>query len=64
VAEVRAATGFALAEAGDLRVMSPPSASELAAVRSVDPLGVRRSEFSARELARVFEPGHGQDCGC
>src|ERR1700685_1773607 len=64
VAEVRGATGFALQAAGDLRVISPPSASELAAVRSVDPLGVRRSEFSGRELARVFEPGPGQDCGC
>jgi glutaconate CoA-transferase subunit B len=64
VAEVRGATGFALEAAGDLRVVPPPSASELAAVRTVDPLGVRRSEFSAGELARVFEPGHGQDCGC
>ena len=69
VAEVRAATGFALQVAGDLRTVPPPSASELAAVRSVDPLGVRTSEFSAKELARVFESrafdqGHGQDCAC
>ena len=42
----------------------PPSASELAAVRTVDPLGVRTSEFSAKELTRTFNPGHGQDCAC
>ena len=41
------ATGFGLQVAGDLRTVPPPSASELAAVRSVDPLGVRTSEFSA-----------------
>ena len=64
VAEIRAATGFPLQVAGDLRTISPPSSSELAAVRSVDPLGVRRSEFSTGELARVFRPGHGQDCAC
>ena len=64
VAEIRAVTGFGLQAAGDLRTVPPPSASELAAVRSVDPLGVRKSEFSARELTRVFESGHGQDCGC
>ena len=64
VAEVRAATGFDLQVAGDLRPVAPPSAAELAAVRSVDPLGVRKSEFSAAELARAFEPGHGQDCAC
>jgi len=64
VAEVRAATGFNLQVAGDLRPVPPPSASELAAVRTVDPLGVRTSEFSAKELTRTFNPGHGQDCAC
>ena len=64
VAEVRAATGFPLQVAGDLRVISPPSTAELAAVRSVDPLGVRQSEFSPRELEREFEHGPGQDCAC
>ena len=38
VAEVRDATGFDLQVAGDLRTVPPPSASELAAVRTVDPL--------------------------
>jgi len=64
LAEVRAVTGFPVESAGDLRAIRPPSVAELAAVRSVDPLGVRRSEFSSRELARVFEPAAGQDCAC
>jgi glutaconate CoA-transferase subunit B len=64
VADVRAATGFPLEVAGDLRTVSPPSAAELATVRSVDPLKVRGSEFSRRELDRAFERGGGQDCAC
>jgi glutaconate CoA-transferase subunit B len=64
VADVRTATGFPLEVAGDLRTVSPPSATELAAVRSVDPLKVRTSEFSRRELDRAFERGEGQDCAC
>jgi glutaconate CoA-transferase, subunit B len=64
VAEVRTATGFPLEVAGDLRTVAPPSAAELAAVRSVDPLKVRTSEFSRRELDRAFERGQGQDCAC
>jgi glutaconate CoA-transferase subunit B len=64
VDEVRAATGFPLEVAGDLRTPAPPSASELAMVRSVDPLGVRTSEFSPRELARAFAAGGGPDCAC
>jgi glutaconate CoA-transferase subunit B len=64
VTEIRAATGFPLEVAGDLRTVAPPSTAELAAVRSVDPLKVRTSEFSPRELTRAFEPGGGQDCAC
>jgi glutaconate CoA-transferase subunit B len=64
VADVRAATSFPLEVAGDLRTVSPPSAAELATVRSVDPLKVRGSEFSRRELDRAFERGDGQDCAC
>ena len=64
VAEVRAATGFGLQVAGDLRPVAPPSTAELAAVRSVDPLGVRKSEFAAAELARTFTPQHGPGCAC
>ena len=70
VDEVRAATGFPLEVAGDLRAAAPPSTAELAAVRSVDSLAVRKSEFSPRELSRVFTRGPvqfgstGQDCAC
>jgi glutaconate CoA-transferase, subunit B len=64
VADLRAVTGFPLEVAGDLRTVSPPSAAELAAVRSVDPLKVRASEFSRSELDRAFERGDGQDCAC
>ncbi|HTT51038.1 MAG TPA: hypothetical protein VMH35_06550 [Streptosporangiaceae bacterium] len=64
LAEIRAATGFSLRVAGDLRPVAPPSAAELAAVRSVDPLRVRTSEFSAQELARAFTHHEGQACAC
>lgn len=64
VADVRTATGFPLEVAGDLRTAPPPSTAELATVRSVDPLKVRTSEFSRRELDRAFERGGGQDCAC
>jgi glutaconate CoA-transferase subunit B len=64
VADIRTATGFPLEVAGDLRTVSPPSTAELATVRSVDPLKVRTSEFSRRELDRAFERGDGQDCAC
>ena len=52
--EVRAATGFELEVAAELEPMRPPSAAELAVVRAVDPLGVRRQEFGDAELAREF----------
>ena len=64
VADIHTATGFPLEVAGDLRTVSPPSTAELATVRSVDPLKVRTSEFSRRELDRAFERGEGQDCAC
>jgi glutaconate CoA-transferase subunit B len=64
VAEIHAATGFDFEAAGDLRTVAPPSAAELAAVRTVDPLEVRKSEFSPRELTRLFRPHAGQDCAC
>jgi glutaconate CoA-transferase subunit B len=64
VDEVRTATGFELEVAGDLRPVAPPSTSELAMVRSVDPLGVRKSEFSDQELTRAFGPAHNGGCAC
>ncbi|MGH3479477.1 MAG: CoA-transferase subunit beta, partial [Nocardioidaceae bacterium] len=54
VDDVRAATGFELRVAPDLGPVHPPSAAELAVLRGIDPLGVRRSEFSAAELRRTF----------
>jgi glutaconate CoA-transferase subunit B len=62
--QIRKATGFAVEVAGDLRQVSLPSRAELAVIRSVDPLGVRRQEFSPAELARVFEHGSGTPCAC
>jgi glutaconate CoA-transferase, subunit B len=64
LAEVCEATGFPVQAAGDLRTVGPPSAAELAAVRSADPLGIRKSEFASAELARAFEPQAGPDCAC
>lgn len=64
VDEVRERTGFALRVAGDLRPVPPPGAAELAALRGIDPLGVRRSEFAAQELVRSFEVGTGVPCAC
>lgn len=62
--EIEAATGFDLATAPDLRPVDPPSTAELAALRAIDPLGVRRLEFSPDELQRSFTHGHGAGCGC
>jgi glutaconate CoA-transferase, subunit B len=64
VETVRAATGFELRVAKDLRPVDPPSASEIAAVRSIDPLGVRRSEFAPEELRRSFTHGSRASCAC
>lgn len=60
--EVEAATGFPLRVAGPLRAPAPPSAAELAALRAVDPLGVRRQEFSAAELERTFTLSDDASC--
>ncbi|MDQ2959435.1 MAG: acyl CoA--acetate/3-ketoacid CoA transferase subunit beta [Candidatus Dormibacteraeota bacterium] len=60
--EVRRATGFELRVADDLRPVPPPSRREISAVRSIDRLGVRRSEFAPSELERRFS--HGAACAC
>lgn len=63
--EVRADTVFELRVAADLRPPLAPSDREVAAVRAIDPLGVRRLEFSPRELARRFRRGQGDAaCAC
>ncbi|HET9442219.1 MAG TPA: CoA-transferase [Acidimicrobiales bacterium] len=64
LADVEAATGFELRVASDLRPVPPPSAAEIAALRAVDPLGVRRSEFGADELRRSFTHGERAGCAC
>lgn len=64
VAEIKAATGFELRIAGDLRPVPLPSSGELAALRAVDPLGVRRSEFAPKELERTFSPRQDAGCAC
>lgn len=62
--ELAAATSFNVRVGPDLRPLPPPSAAELAAIRSVDPLRVRRLEFSDDELARTFTHGDGAACAC
>ena len=54
LADVERATGFELRVADDVATVPEPSPAELAAVRAVDPLGVRRSEFGPEDLARTF----------
>jgi len=54
VDDVLAATGFGLVVADDVGSVDPPTSEELRAVREVDPLGVRRSEFDPAELDRSF----------
>lgn len=62
--DLNASTGFDLHVAGDLRVVPPPGAAELAVLRAIDPLGVRRSEFAPAELERRFHAGTGAACAC
>jgi glutaconate CoA-transferase subunit B len=62
--DIRAVTGFEFQVAGDLRTVPLPSAAELATLRAVDPLGVRRSEFAPAELRRTFTPREGAGCVC
>ncbi len=63
VGDVEAATGFELRVDVVPGMLHPPSGAELAAVRSVDPLGVRRLEFGPDELKRHFTLG-GASCAC
>ena len=64
VEDVRTATGFEVQVAADLRPVPLPSAAEIAALRGIDPLGVRRSEFAPAELRRTFTHGEGAGCLC
>lgn len=62
IEEITVATGFELRAAPDVRQVLPPTVAELAALRAIDPLGVRRSEFAQQELGRVFAPGENTGC--
>lgn len=64
VGEVEAATGFEIEVADDLDAVPPPTPAELAALRDIDPLGVRRSEFDPRELERSFRLSDGSPRAC
>jgi len=64
LARVRDVTGFEPAVAPDLRAVAPPGPAELAVLRSIDPLGVRRSEFDPADLARTFETRNDRACAC
>jgi glutaconate CoA-transferase subunit B len=62
IEEVERATEFELQIGPDLCQVPPPTASEITAVRTLDPLGVRRLEFTAAELRRDFR--HETECTC
>ena len=64
IKEIEAVTGFELVTAPNVRPVDLPSTAELAALRAIDPLGVRRLEFSPEALQRSFAHGHGAGCGC
>lgn len=53
--ELEAATGFPVATAPGLRTVPPPRPDEIAMVRDIDPLGIRRREFGPSDLARTFD---------
>lgn len=55
VDDARAATGFSIDVADDVRPVDPPTAHDIALVREIDPLGVRRQEFRPVELERRFD---------
>ncbi|MHA6780628.1 CoA-transferase [Pseudonocardia saturnea] len=65
VQDVVDATGFELRVELTHGLLHPPSTAELAAVRSVDPIGVRLLEFGPDELKRHFLPSDpGSACAC
>jgi glutaconate CoA-transferase subunit B len=51
---VASATGFELRTIEQVGQVPPPNADEIALIRRIDPLGVRRSEFSPAELERRY----------
>ncbi|HEY8203045.1 MAG TPA: acyl CoA--acetate/3-ketoacid CoA transferase subunit beta, partial [Actinomycetota bacterium] len=63
VKEVKAATRFELT-AGRVETLRPPDPLAVALVRTIDPLGIRRREFSEPELARRFRWADDDDASC
>ena len=61
---VRTATGFEFTTADEVKTVAPPTCAELAIVRGIDPLGVRKSEFDPAELARTYDHVHDPGCSC
>lgn len=55
VEEVQTATGFEFAMADSVELVAAPTAEEIALVRSLDPLQVRKREFVPAELDRQFQ---------
>jgi glutaconate CoA-transferase subunit B len=64
VGDVRDATGFELRVELEHGILHPPNTAELAALRAVDPLGVRRLEFGPDELKRRFDHHGSTPCAC
>lgn len=64
VEDISAKTGFEVRVADDVRPVPPPAGAELAVLRRIDPLGVRRSEFAPQELKRQFREGMSATCAC
>lgn len=63
VEDVQRATGFELALIEGVRPLPPPDPAEIALVRRLDPLGIRRREFSDAELGRRFRwADGGREC--
>jgi len=54
LAEIEKATGFDLVTADAVAIIDEPTEAEIAHVRAIDPLGVRRSEFGPQDLERQF----------
>lgn len=54
VDDVRAATQFDVDVAPDIDMVPEPTRDDLACVRAIDPLGVRRAEFAPADLERTF----------
>jgi glutaconate CoA-transferase subunit B len=62
VEDIEKATGFAFEVADERATVCPPDSSEIAIVRALDPLGIRRREFAPAELERSYAWSAGMAC--